>query len=501
MTRSGSGDSRIVGLALAGLVVGALIAWFVPSHWLWIESSHEHAEATDDGTSYVCPMFCVVLDELPDDDLCPVCGMVLEAWAPGGSLEAAAQWMVGLEVASLERRSLERVIRQIGEVDYDETRITSVTTRVAGYLESVAQNETWQTVSAGDELASIYSPELFAAQGEYLVAYERAGRPASLDAVEDAGVRASLRATESRLRNLGIQDADLASLRERREPQRTLALRAPRDGVLIRRNVTVDTAVAVGDELYVIADLSRVWILVEVFESELPWIAIGQPVDLLTETLPGRVIQGTVDFVDPVFDRVRRTARVRVAVDNPHQVENGRRLFQPGQRVDARIRAGLGTDGRIVRGDSANEAPPPVLAIPKDAVLRTGTRAVTYVLRDDSDGGSGYDIDPKSVPETVGYELVEIRIGALARETGSSRGDRYYPLLGVVAPDDDEATEDGGSIGLRRLRPGHVVVRKGNFLIDSQAQLSGMPSLLVPEGRGASSSAGADATNDPHAGH
>jgi Cu(I)/Ag(I) efflux system membrane fusion protein len=482
-------------VAAAGVVLGAVVVLLLPASWLFRPdegggSAHAPAAGSGEESSvrYACPMFCVLLDEKPANEKCPVCGMTLEPVREGQTLGAAERWMAGLVVEPLERRVLERVVRQIGEVDYDETRISTVTSRMAGFLEEVFVDETWGEVSAGDKLAEIYSPALYSAQSDYLVAWERAGRPDRIEETKDDERRAALRATGLRLRNLGIDEQEIAAVRELGTPSRTLALRAPRDGVVIRRRVVENSSVAAGQELYVIADLSRVWILVEVFETERPWIVEGQEVELRTETLPGRVVRGTVGFIDPVFDRDRRTTRLRVEVDNPRLVDTGRRLFQPGQRVDARIRASLGRDGRVVL---PGEEPEPVLAAPQSAILRTGLRSVAFFLYRESEGAREYVIDADSLPEEVGYELVELELGPLATDAAGGPADRYYPVLDVVERADD-------SMGLRRLRPGHVVVTEGNFLLDSQAQLAGKPSLLYPEGSGrAAPGDGAD----PHAGH
>lgn len=475
------------GLRAAGLAAGALLVVLAPDSWLFVPSQQATSSAAGQGeVRWACPMFCVVMGERPGNGRCPVCGMSLQQIRDEATLNRYERFMSGVVGERLEERSLEVVLRQIGEVDYDETRLSTVTARVDGFLERVHVKETWAPVEEGQVLVEIDSPLLYAAQGDYLVAWRAAGRPEDPAAVEEERAGA-LRATRTRLRNLGLGAQELAELREQDTPLDPVALRAPRSGVVIRRNVVEGGGVTAGQELFTVADLSHVWILLEVFEHELPWVASGQEVELRTEILPGEILRGTVGAVDPVVDRNRRTARVRVVAENPDLV-SGRRLYLPGQRIDARIHARLGRRGRVVLPDLDAEEPygavPPLLSIPREAVLRTGDRDVTFALyaeaahseqgQGDNATGRSYELDPEQLPELVGYELIELRLGPKARAVGAEETRWYYPVLGVV-PRADEAA-------LTRLRPGHVVAADGAFLLDSQSQLAGRPSLLFPEG-------------------
>jgi Cu(I)/Ag(I) efflux system membrane fusion protein len=374
-------------------------------------------------------MFCVIVDELPDHGRCPVCGMELTPISSESRLTRAEQEMIGLETSRVERRSLVRVLRVVGEVDYDESRLGRITTRAAGWLTRVELDATWATVVEGQALAELYSPELYAAQQELLLAEG--------DLVA---------AAERKLRLLGIGDEEIAALRRTGKVKSSLVLRAPRDGVVVERNAIEGGSVARGATLYTVADLSRVWVQSEVFEMDLPLVRAGQRVRLESATASGP-LTGVVAFVDPVIDRGTRTARVRIEVDNPAGPD-GARPLRVGQRVDAWIESPLGES----------------LAVPRSAVLRTGERAVVYSLeREGTDG--------------LLYEMMEVRVGPLARIPGGRPDDEYFPLL------------EAGS-----LEAGSLVATKGNLLLDSQAQLSGKPSLLFPAGnRGVPA--------DEHAGH
>jgi len=450
--------------AATGLVIGMLMAFVAPAGWVFAEretTSTVSGGAADD--AYACAMFCVVLKEMPDDKRCPVCGMELTPVSGETSLDPDQRRMIGLEVQALGRVPLAYTVRVVGEVDYDEARLARVTTRSAGWLDEVWVDTTWMEVEKGRKLASFYSPDLYAAQKEYLVQLDQAGDEAS------GSARSLLASAERRLKLLGIESEEIEALRRANAVQEALVLRAPFDGVVVERHAVRGASVKKGAALYTIADLSRVWIQAEVFERDLMWVRMGQTVWVQVDN---RVepIRGRVAFIDPVINRHTRVARMRIEVENP-LLPDGTRLVRIGQRADARIEARLDEKGALASAETEDVRNP--LAVPRSSVLTTGERSVVYVLfTEEPDGKTRqYGLDPERLPATVFYEMVEVRLGPLARRTGSS--EEYYPVVGVVP------SSEGG---LDRLREGIVVVTHGNLLLDSQAQLSGKPSLLFPEG-------------------
>jgi len=461
--------NRTLLVATAGALAGLLIGFVLPAAWLFEDARSHEAHGGDGATKYACPMFCTVMDELPADGRCPVCGMQLNPVSQASVLNGHEQGMIGLEAARLARLPLVRTIRVVGEVDYDETRIARITTRMAGWLERVWADTTWAPVAKGDRLASIYSPELYAAQQEFLVA--RGG---------DAMLRS---AAERKLRLLGIGDEEIAELSKRGRAQESIVLRAPRDGVVIERHAVEGEAVRKGARLYSTADLSHVWVQAEVFERDLVWIFEGQPVRLRAAGEPEE-IAGRVAFIDPALDRRTRTARVRIEVENP-AAEDGTRRLRIGQRVDAWIDATVDAHGNPQPPAGSGGAAP--LAVPRSAVLSTGNRHVVYFLFTERDGVRDYRIDPERLPARVSYQLVPVRVGP-----GASAPDRiddaYLPLIAA-----DLSAAERTELQMEKVDEGMVVVTNGNLLLDSQAQLSGKPSLLFPEGSRGST--------DPHAGH
>ncbi len=473
--------SRKAIVAVAGVVAGLLIGFFLPSGWIFVEQRgpSDHAgHMADTDAQYACPMFCVIMDQMPEDGRCPVCGMDLTVVSGKSTLNPHERRMVGLEVGTISRAPLSRTIRVVGEVDYDETRLTRITTRMAGWLQKVWADTTWMRVKKGQKLAAIYSPELYAAQQEYLI-----GLRASLKQGESsAGL---LEAAERRLELLGIGEQEIAELRRTQTVQESLVLRSPRDGLIVERQALEGAAVKKGAVLYTVADLSHVWVQAEVFERDLVWILEGQDVRLELQNHLAD-IKGRVAFIDPVINRHTRTARIRIEVPNPAGAD-GSRLLRVGQRVDAWIDSRMSADGRPVRPGAEPEGDP--LTVPRSAVLSTGRRTVVYLLFTESMGQRDYELDPEALPETVFYQMVPLRLGPLGTRAGGGMDQDLYPVLGLVlTPDEREKLQ------LKDITKGIAIVTKGNLLLDSQAQLSGKPSLLFPEGSRGSSA-------DPHAGH
>ena len=494
-----AGGRKGVLLACAlGLVLGAVVVAILPSSWIFVETD-QHAGHTMEPASaatYACPMFCVVMDHMPEGERCPVCGMTMTIVSSESTLNRSEQSMVGLQADVARRIPLVHSLRVVGEVDYDETRLARITTRVGGWLETVWVDSTWAEVVEGEPLAAIYSPELYAAEQEYLVAW----RATHGESADGGSLRPSslLRAARRRLELLEVGPKEIATLEESGVPRDSVVLRAPLGGVVVDRRVLEGASVDKGASLYTVADLSTVWVQALLFETDLPWVRVGQSVRLEVE---GRSesMQGTVAFVDPAIDRNSRTARVRLVVANDAD-ETGLRPLRIGQRIDAWLDARLDAKGELLSPEASAGAKSPV-SVPRTAVLRTGERNLVYVLftEEETDAGltRNYHLDPENLPDKLWYESVQIRVGPLARAAGEGPLAEYYPVLGVVPPRpviDPETGEERVVMSLRRLSEGVTVVRKGNLLLDSQAQLAGKPSLLFPDGnRGGSA--------DPHAGH
>ncbi len=465
--------TRLVGFAAFGL--GVVLAFAAPAHWVFRAPVEVAVAAAGEG--FACPMFCVVLDDLPADPRCPVCGMVLGSVASEAVLDQHERWIAGVETAPLERLPLERRLRLVAEVEPAEDRLATVSARTGLFVEVLHATRTFAEVQEGEVLAEVFGAELVSAQRELLLAREGRGE--------------LLAAARRRLEWLGIHPEDVAELEAQGEVRRRLPLRAPRAGTLLRRRVVEGRYAAAGAELFVIANLDQVWVQVETLEEELAQLAPGRAVDWRD---PTRGMSGTarIEFADPVLDRARRAGRARFRLDNPAD-EAGVRPFRPGQRLEVLARVPLDRRGR----PTARE-PEAVLAIPRSALLSSGRRDVVFVLFADFDDGRSWQASRLAGEERVGYEMVEVRVGPLAVRADSETLEAYYPLLEVVLPPvriDPETGADASALALTRLEEGHALVARGALLLDSQAQISGRPSAWFPGGRTAAPQP------DAHAGH
>lgn len=299
---------------------------------------------------------------------CTVCGMELvetgqpaEAWAKEGviALPASSLTAIGLETTTIARQPLLRTVRVNGRIDDDDTRHRILSARVPGRVEKLGVNYVGAEVAADAPLATIYSPEMLTAQRVFL---ER------LKAGAGAVTAAELSAAREQLQLLGLTADDLAHLEQTREPSALVIVRAPSAGTIVSKSVYEGQYVQASDRLFEIADFSNMWFVFDAYEQDIPWIKVGQQIEISTRAVPGETIHTTVEFIDPNFSEATRTTKVRAALPNPHFSVNG----EP-HRLPHRVLA----EG-IVRVES-----PAVLAAPRSAVLDSGRGPVAYVALGD----------------------------------------------------------------------------------------------------------------------
>jgi Cu(I)/Ag(I) efflux system membrane fusion protein len=336
-------------------------------------------------------------------------------------ISEAAAALAEIRTAPAERTFVAREIALVGKVTADETRREVITARVPGRIERLHVDYTGAVVRRGEPLADVYSPELFRARAELLAALAAADR-------DDPGARANLRSVRERLRLWDLDPEQVAGAGGDR-----ITITAPQGGTVIRRDVDEGAYVRTGEPILTLADLGRVWVELEAFERDLPWLAPGQQVSFQVTALPGEEFTGAVVFVDPVLDERTRTVRVRLEVPNP----DGR--LRPGMLVRGTVHAELAADGRPRAGRPDAEPP---LAIPASAPLLTGERAVVYVQTD------------AERPRFTGRDVV----------LGPRAGDWFL-------------VRDG-------LAEGDRVVVHGAFKLDSALQIEARPSMMLPEQTG-----------------
>lgn len=437
---------------------------------------------------------------LPAPGKCPICGMDLipagdpapgekpEAAAPVLALSDHALAMAGVETAVAERRALSRELRAVGKIEVNETALATITPRVDGVLEKLFVNITGTEIKAGDHLAEIYSPELLVAQRELLIARQAGGDAALLETAR------------TKLRLLGLTAAQIRQLEEERRVSDRITLYSPITGTVIEKMAVEKAAFKAGDPLYRIANLDSVWVYLEIYELDLPWLRHGQKVVLRAEALPGRTFEGRVSFVQPVVTEATRTVRVPVFVANPD------RALKPGMFVSAVVQAALGGDGQAaptgIEGRFTCPMHPQVLRDAAGACAECGmaleripgaalSAAPAWRCPMKCEGDKTYaeaGTCPVCKMELTPAPAADGKLLAVPASAVLDSGTRQLAFVevsrGTFAPRELVLGPKAGDWYpvLQGLRAGEKVVVRGNFLLDSQFQISGLPSLLQPGG-------------------
>lgn len=265
---------------------------------------------------------------------------------------------IGVTFAAVENRSLEKEIRTVGRVEVDERKITPVTIKVSGWIEKLMINFTGEQVKKGDVLFTIYSPELVATEQEYLLALQAAKKFKNSKYQEvSQGAASLLDATQRRLLLWDIAEKHLQKLKQTGQVEKTLPIHSPLTGTVIEKMALAGMQVNSGDKLYVIADLSRVWVLADIYENDLSEVKLGQVGTVVLSYSPNTILIGKVTFISPITDPQTRTTKARFEFDN----RDG--YLKPGMYVNVNLKISLGTR----------------LVVPNDAILESGERSVVFV--------------------------------------------------------------------------------------------------------------------------
>ncbi len=265
---------------------------------------------------------------------------------------------IGVTTAKVERRTIAGGIETNGVVAEDEGRVHAVNAKFAGYIEKLNVDRTGQSVRRGQPLLSVYSPDLVATERELLLAAEnfrRLSGSGSSDTVSDA--RALLDASRERLRLWDIPEAEIARVERTGGVSRNVTLASPVSGVVLKKDALPGMAIAAGMPLFTIADLSQVWVLADVYQSEMALTAPGNAATVSASQVSGETFHGRVDFVYPTVTEETRTIKVRVVIPNP----NG--SLKPGMFV------------RVSLAGREKEA----LTVPRSALIQTGERQIAFV--------------------------------------------------------------------------------------------------------------------------
>lgn len=455
-----------IGLALVvGLVAGALLFRGGGSH-----EGHDHSGSATDGTGtasqdevWTCSMHPQV--KAPKPGKCPICAMDLIPLSSMGtsdgertfSMSEAAKALAGITTVEVVREHPETNVRLFGKVAYDETSMKTVAARFPARIDRLFVDYTGIPVKKDDHLAEVYSPELLAAQTELLTA-KRFNNQDALQVARD------------KLRLWGFPEERIREIESSGKTSDLLMIDAPMSGIVTHKSVNEGDYVQTGSPFFRIAELDEVWVMLDAYESDTPWLRFGQDVAFTTESMPGKTFHGRISFISPELDSSTRTVSVRVNVPN----EEG--LLKPGMYVSGVVKAKVAGAGRVLDPSlagkwispmhpeivkdspgqcdicgmdlvpaeklgyvsSTDEGEPPMV-IPVSSVLHTGKRSVVYVEKPDV--------------EQPTFDGREVLLGPRA-------GDKYIVEAG--------------------LKPGEKVVAEGGFVIDSALQIQAKTSMMLP---------------------
>lgn len=415
--------------------------------------SDDHDHTTTEETThsepqmYTCSMHPQVRTPDPNEK-CPICAMDLIPVPrddddaddtddmPRLRLSSRAAALLQIQTFPAARKDVAIPLSLFGAVAADESRTFRIAARTDAYIEKLHANTPWQRVQKGETIAELYSPAAVTAMRELHVV-----RDAS-ETVRDAA--------RSRLKRMGLDVSQIKEIEQAEEPPRTFSVISPYDGFIRSSHVREGDWLREGMPLIELADLSTVWINLEAYERDIPWIQQNQPVSFTLQAWPGKTFDGVVSFIEPNVDGRSRTVRLRVETENQDGILN------PGMFVAATVHAAYPPSGNARLQPSPEKATLP-LVVPASAPLVMGRRAMVYVQIPDTER---LTFEPRHVtlgPRIKGFWIIE-----------------------------------------SGLQEGDLVVVNGQFKIDSELQIRGRPSMMTPEGEGAPAH---DHADHDHAGH
>ncbi len=428
---------------------------------LWTCSMHPQIKLPKQGKCPICFMDLIPLDSDDDDE-----GGLREL-----SVSENAAKLMEVETVPVERRFVTAEVRMVGKVDHDETRLAHIPARMPGRIDRLFVNYTGITVRKGDHMAEYYSPELLVAQQELLLAYK------DLRAKENApeksyslSPRQVFDSVKKKLELWGLTEKNIDAILNTGKVSDHVTLYAPVSGIVVHRNALEGKYFKTGENLFTISDLSKVWVMLDAYESDLPFLRYGQKVEFTAEAFPGERFSGRISFIEPVLDPKTRTVKVRVQAENPEL------KLKPEMFVRALAFAQISEGGLVVNenlagkwispmhpevvkdkpgkcdvcgmdivpaeelGYAATEKAGKPLVVPASAPLLTGKRAVVYLK-----------LPGRQKPVFEGREI----------ELGLRAGDFYVVKSG--------------------LNEGDMVLVSGAFKLDAELQIKAKPSMMSPD--------------------
>ncbi len=405
-----------IGLISITLLVGLILGWMIHSLSSSSADSHDHESSEGAPTLWTCSMDPQVKLNAPGT--CPICGMdlipvsqgITESGNPNAiqmTEEAIALAAVQTQVAGGSASGKELLLT--GKLKADERENASITAKFPGRIEKLFVTFTGEQIRAGQKLATIYSPELITAQKEFLEAIKTKGSYPQL-----------YQASKEKLASWKLTPAQIAEIERAGVVKEKWDILSDQSGVVLQKNVSIGDYVGTGSVLFTVTDLSKLWLRLDVYETDLPFVSLGDNIQFTVAGRPSESQQARVSFIDPLIDPNTRAASLRA------EISNGGMLLKPEMFVTAKISSG--------KSPAATD-----LVVPRTAILWTGKRSVVYVKVPNTD-----------VPS---FEMREVTLG-------NRLGENYQITAGLQA--------------------GEEIVSHGAFAVDASAQLSGKKSMMSP---------------------
>jgi Cu(I)/Ag(I) efflux system membrane fusion protein len=406
-------------IAFSTLMVGILMGWLIFGRTNTnANTEHDKVIAEDAETIWTCSMHPQIRKDEPGD--CPICGMDLiplqsdpneELDPMAVSMSPTAMQLAQVQTLNVGKGNVTKSIQLNGKVQADERLLSTQSSHIPGRIEKLSVNFTGEFVSAGQVLANVYSPELVTAQEELFEAKKiKETQPALFNAAKE------------KLKNWKLSDKQIDQIVKSNKTIEQFPILANVSGYVTKKMVNLGDYIKQGEALYEIADLSKVWVLFDVYETDMTWINKGDAVIYTVQSIPGKTFKGKISYIDPVIDPKTRVAKARLEATNKGLM----------------LKPEMFTTGTIEAKTNTNYTS---LTVPKTAVMWTGKRSVVYVMQMSAQG--------------VSFIMREVTLG---------------PELG-----ESYVIEDG-------LQPGEEIAINGTFSIDAAAQLAGKPSMMNPEG-------------------
>lgn len=436
---------------------------------------HSHVSGGAAAVRYICPMMCTPPQSEPGR--CPNCAMELVPATSGGggpsnaiTIDAAARRVSNIQTVAVISMPMTRTIRAIGELSYDEGTQRTIAAYVDGRLDRLYADYTGMVVNKGDHLALLYSPRLYSGQVELLLAKKAQSENRSETVNRIIGTGEDLYSSaKQRLIELGMTEGQIKDLEKAGEANSRLHVCAPISGTVIEKLAVEGEYVKEGQSIFKVADLSTVWLMLELFPEDAAAVRYGQKVEAVVQSLPNRPFEGRVAFIDPQVNSKTRTVGVRVVIPN----KDG--LLRVGDYAKARVDVPLSDSSQSVVFDPelANKwISPRHPHIVADAAGNCPVCGIDLVPA----GQLGFTDQPSLTDEALVVPRDAILMAGdnsvVYVETEPGRFEIRRVVLGPHC-DDHFVVRSG-------LKLGELVATRGNFLIDSQMQLAGNPSLIDP---------------------